>query len=184
MCVSIPDFLPDVNSNPNTEMDNTSGTIFPDVPRCVVHPKISHNFRLQKLLCPRCVVQKNYCPRCHAGKKEMSQMCCSTILNDANVPDVMFRTFPKNPLSQMYVVPKKRCPRCLLQKRYCPRCHVLNISKKTTVPDVSSQKTRGPRCLLQKLYCPRCHVLSISKKATIPDVWFKKSHYPRCLFQK
>ena len=82
-------------------MNDTSGTIFWVFPRCVVHPKISHNFRLQKLLCPRCVVQKKYCPRCHAGKKEMSQMCCSTILNDANVPDVMFRTFPKNPLSQM-----------------------------------------------------------------------------------
>ena len=124
MCVSIPDFLPDVNSNPNTEMDNTSGTIFPDVPRCVVHPKISHNFRLQKLLCPRCVVQKNYCPRCHAGKKEMSQMCCSTILNDANVPDVMFRTFPKNPLSQM-------CGSKLKLKRQCPRCNVPKTKTRT-----------------------------------------------------
>ena len=122
MCVSIPDFLPDVNSNPNTEMDNTSGAIFPDVPRCVVHPKISHNFRLQKLLCPRCVVQKNYCPRCHAGKKEMSQMCCSTILNDANVPDVMFRTFPKNPLSQM----------CGSKKNAVPDV----CSKNAIVPDV------------------------------------------------
>ena len=135
-------------------MNDTSGTIFWVFPRCVVHPKISHNFRLQKLLCPRCVVQKNYCPRCHAGKKEMSQMCCSTILNDANVPDVMFRTFPKEPLSQMCApktplsqmscsehFQKNHCPRCVLQKNLLSQ---MCGSKKNAVPDVCSKNAIVP----------------------------------------
>ena len=172
MCVSISDFFPDVTPKKwTTHLGQFSG-FFPDVWFIPKFRTISGSKNcsvpdvlFKKIIVPDVMLEKRKCPRCVVQRfwmMQMSQMSCS-------------EHFQKN-----------HCPRCVLQKRHCPRCHVLNISKKTTVPDVCFKKTYCPRCVVPK------KTLSLSQMSAPKTLLsqmscsehFQKNHCPRCVLQK